>query len=187
MIDQPLLPFGRFESVAPALEVADRLVAPVAAALAAWEDREAARSVLYVDTDPEKADTAVFCEAYDVPLDGSANCVVVAARRGGETTLAGCLALATTRVDVNRVVRKHLEARKASFASMDAAVEATGMEYGGITPVGLPSGWPLLVDAAVAEAPFVLVGSGRRRGKLVLPGRVAARLPGAVVLPDLAG
>ncbi|MFC5665844.1 YbaK/EbsC family protein [Kitasatospora misakiensis] len=187
MIDQPLLPFGRFESAAPALEVADRLAAPVAGLLEAWDDREAARSVLYVDTDPEKADTAVFCETYDVPLDASANCVVVAARRGGETTLAACLALATTRVDVNRVVRKHLEARKASFAPMDTAVEATGMEYGGITPVGLPADWPLLVDAAVAAVPFVLVGSGRRRGKLILPGRVAAALPGAVVLPDLAG
>ncbi|MFE2107336.1 YbaK/EbsC family protein [Kitasatospora sp. NPDC059463] len=187
MTGQPQLPFGTFDFAAPALEVADRLVAPVADALKNWDDREAARSVLYVETDPEKADTAVFCETYGVPLEASANCVVVAAKRGGETTLAACLALATTRVDVNRTVRKHLEARKASFAPMDTAVEATGMEYGGITPVGLPAGWPLLVDAAVAAAPFVLVGSGRRRGKLILPGRVAAALPGAVLLPDLAG
>ncbi|MFJ4666515.1 YbaK/EbsC family protein [Kitasatospora purpeofusca] len=187
MSDQPRLPFGAFEFHATALEVADRLAAPVAEALAAWPDREAAGSVLYVETDPEKADTAVFCETYDVPLEASANCVVVAARRGGETTMAACLALATTRVDVNRAVRKHLDARKASFAPMDAAVGATGMEYGGITPVGLPAGWPLLVDAAVAAAPFVLVGSGRRRGKLILPGRAAAALPGAVVLPELAG
>ncbi|MFF2042890.1 YbaK/EbsC family protein [Kitasatospora sp. NPDC058170] len=180
-------PFGTFESVSAALEVADLLADPVADALKNWDDREAAESVLYVDTDPGKADTAVFCETYGAPLEASANCVVVAAKRGGETALAACLALATTRVDVNKAVRKHLEARKASFASMDAAVAETGMEYGGITPIGLPAGWPLLIDAAVAEAPYVLIGSGRRRGKLILPGRALAQLPGAEVLAGLAG
>ncbi|MEV0536189.1 YbaK/EbsC family protein [Kitasatospora sp. NPDC050463] len=187
MTEQPLPPFGTFETVAPALDVCDLLAGPVADALRNWDDREAARSVLYVDTDPEKADTAVFCETYGVPLEASANCVVVAAKRGGETTRAACLALAHTRVDVNRAVRKRLEARKASFAPMDAAVAQTGMEYGGITPVGLPAGWPLLIDAAVAGAPYVLVGSGRRRGKLILPGRALATLPGAEVLAGLAG
>ncbi|MFF1907432.1 YbaK/EbsC family protein [Kitasatospora sp. NPDC058218] len=187
MTEQPQPPFGTFETVAPALDVCDLLAGPVADALRNWGDREAARSVFYVDTDPEKADTAVFCETYGVPLEASANCVVVAAKRGGETTQAACLALAHTRVDVNKAVRKRLEARKASFAPMDAAVAQTGMEYGGITPVGLPAGWPLLIDAAVAAAPYVLVGSGRRRGKLILPGRALATLPGAEVLAGLAG
>ncbi|MCC9307384.1 YbaK/EbsC family protein [Kitasatospora sp. RB6PN24] len=169
-----------------ALEVREQLVGPVADALTHWAAREAAESVLYVDTDPGKADTTVFCEVYDVPPEVSANCVVVAARRGGDVTLAGCLALASTRVDVNKAVRTHLGARKASFAPMDTAVELTGMEYGGITPVGLPSSWPLLIDEAVAAAPYVLVGSGRRRGKLILPGWALSRLPAAEVLPGLA-
>ncbi|MER7756076.1 YbaK/EbsC family protein [Kitasatospora sp. NPDC097643] len=180
-------PFGNFTDVRPALEVGDELADPVADALKNWDARDAAEAVLYVDTDPDKADTAVFCEAYAVPPELSANCVVVAAKRGGETTLAACLALATTRVDVNKAVRTHLGARKASFAAMDTAVEQTGMEYGGITPVGLPAAWPLLIDGAVTAAPYVLVGSGRRRGKLILPGWALARLPGATVLPGLAG
>ncbi|MER5639159.1 YbaK/EbsC family protein [Kitasatospora sp. NPDC002227] len=180
-------PFGSFAAVFRALEVCGDLAAPVADALKNWDAREAAESVLYVDTDPGKADTAVFCEHYEVPPEASANCVVVAAKRGGEVTLAACLALATTRVDVNKAVRTHLGARKASFAPMETAVELTGMEYGGITPVGLPGGWPLLIDEAVAAAPYVLVGSGRRRGKLILPGRALAQLPGAEVLPGLAG
>lgn len=178
-------PFGDFATVRRAVDVQEQLVGPVADALKSWEAR-AAESVLYVDTDPDKADTAVFSAAYDVPLDVSANCVVVAAKRGGTTTLAACLALAGTRVDVNTAVRKHLDARKASFAPMDTAVAESGMEYGGITPVGLPAAWPLLIDAAVAEAPFVLVGSGRRRGKLILPGWAVAALPGAQLLPGLA-
>ncbi|MBB0242827.1 hypothetical protein FNQ90_01575 [Streptomyces alkaliphilus] len=178
-------PFGNFDIVHPALEVTDLLPAPVADALGNRDAREAAEAVLYVDTDPEKADTAVFCETYDAPLETSANCVVVAAGRGGETTLAACLGLAHTRIDVNRTVRKHLGARKASFAAMDTAVAGTGMEYGGITPIGLPAGWPLLIDEAVVATPYVVIGSGRRRGKLILPGSVLALLPGAEVLPGL--
>jgi prolyl-tRNA editing enzyme YbaK/EbsC (Cys-tRNA(Pro) deacylase) len=171
-------PIGTFDDARPATERRDLLPPPVAAAVTA--------EMIHVDTDPEKADTAVFAETYGPDLlERSANCVVVAAKRGGEVSLAACLVLSTTRVDVNGTVRRHLGARKASFAAQDTAVGETGMEYGGITPVGLPAGWPLLVDAAVADAPYLVVGSGLRRGKLIVPGKVLAALPGAVVLEGL--
>ncbi|MFB9368860.1 YbaK/EbsC family protein [Kitasatospora sp. NPDC001664] len=176
-------PFGDFGTVLAASEAWEGLAPPVLEALKGWD---AAESVLYVDTDPEKADTAVFCEAYRVPLELSANCVVVAAKRGGEVTYAACLVRADRRLDVNGVVRKHLGARKASFAPMEEAVARTGMEYGGITVVGLPPEWPLLVDEAVVALPQVLIGSGRRRGKLILPGAAVAGLPRAEVLVGLA-
>ena len=160
----------------------DLLAAPVVAALAgAW-----GADVLVAEIDPALADTAAFCERYDVALDVSANCVIVAGRRGQDTRLAACMVLATTRADVNGVVRRRLDARKASFAAMDLAVEETGMEHGGITPFGLPPGWPLLVDAAVAATPLVVVGSGLRRSKLVVPGTTLAGLPGAEVVEGLA-
>jgi prolyl-tRNA editing enzyme YbaK/EbsC (Cys-tRNA(Pro) deacylase) len=162
----------------PALDRPDLLAAPVAAAVAALGLAE----VLVAEIDPALADTAAFCEQYDVGLDVSANCVVVAGRRGGETRLAGCVVLATSRVDVNGVVRRRLDARRASFAPMELAVAETTMEYGGITPVGLPAAWPLLVDEAVIARDLVVVGSGLRRSKLVLPGRLLAELPGAEVL-----
>jgi prolyl-tRNA editing enzyme YbaK/EbsC (Cys-tRNA(Pro) deacylase) len=168
----------------PATERTDLLAPPVAAALpglGADADR-----VRVAEIDAELADTAAFCAAYDIGLDISANCVVVAAKRGGERSLAACLVLATTRADVNGVVRRRLEARKVSFAAMDDAVAETGMEYGGITPLGLPAGWTVLVDAAVAAHDLVVVGSGLRRSKLLLPGELAGRLPGAEVLDGLA-
>jgi prolyl-tRNA editing enzyme YbaK/EbsC (Cys-tRNA(Pro) deacylase) len=115
----------------------------------------------------------------------SANCVVVATRRAGETTLAACIVLATTRADVNGLVRRHLGARKASFAPQDVAVTATGMAYGGITAVGLPPAWPVLVDSAVAAADLVVIGSGIRGSKLAVSGAVLVALPGAVVLDGL--
>jgi prolyl-tRNA editing enzyme YbaK/EbsC (Cys-tRNA(Pro) deacylase) len=141
---------------------------------------------LVAPIDPDLADTAAFCEAYAVSLGQSANCVVVAAKRGGETRYAACVALATTRVDVNGFVRRHLDARKVSFAPMDTAVELTAMEYGGITPFGLPPDWPVLVDAAVTAVPLVVVGSGIRGSKLVVPGASLGAIPTAQVLDGLA-
>ena len=179
-------PIGHFDQVTPAPDCLDELSRPVADAVRHWRGSVPARQIVHVDTDPEWADTAVFVQHYGQELlEQSANCVVVAGKRGGETTLAACVVLSATRVDVNGVVRRQLGARKASFAPMDTAVGETGMEYGGITPIGLPPSWPVLVDAAVVDLPWVLVGSGRRRGKLLVPGKAFAELPGAVVLEGL--
>jgi prolyl-tRNA editing enzyme YbaK/EbsC (Cys-tRNA(Pro) deacylase) len=169
----------------PATQRSDLLAPPVAAAITAWSGPGPAEGLLVAEIDPDAADTAEFCARYAVPLELSANCVVVAARRGEESRLAACMVLATTRADVNRLVRRHLDARKASFAPMDVAVAETGMEYGGITPIGLPPDWPVLVDAVVAAEPYVVVGSGLRRSKLVVPGAALAGLPGAEVLDGL--
>jgi len=136
--------------------------------------------------DPDLADTAAFCAHYGVRLEESANCVVIAAKRGGETTFAACLVTAVTRADVNGVVRRRLGARKASFAPMGDTLAATGMEYGGITPIGLPPDWPVLIDGAVARQSHVIIGSGIRGSKLRLPGALLARLPGAEVIEGLA-
>jgi prolyl-tRNA editing enzyme YbaK/EbsC (Cys-tRNA(Pro) deacylase) len=134
------------------------------------------------EIDPDLADTAAFCMHYDVGLDISANCVVVEARRADRVWHAACMVLATTRVDVNGIVRKHLDARKISFASMDTAVSLTGMEFGGITPVGLPEDWPILIDENVAGQQRVILGSGVRGSKLLASPEVLAALPRAEVL-----
>ncbi len=166
----------------PALDRPDLLAPPVAAALAA----RPALAALVAEIDPELADTAQFCARYQVGLDVSANCVVVAGRRGEVTRYAACVVLATTRADVNGLVRRRLDARRASFAPMDVAVAETGMEHGGITPLGLPAGWALLLDPRVVSTPEVVVGSGLRRSKVVLPGAALAGLPGAEVVDGLA-
>jgi prolyl-tRNA editing enzyme YbaK/EbsC (Cys-tRNA(Pro) deacylase) len=165
-------------------QVTDNLVAqPVTAALAGWP---AAAEVLVAPIDPGLADTAAFCAEYSVGLDESANCVVIAGRRGDITRYAACVVLATTRADVNGVVRRRLDARKASFAPMEDAVTLTGMEFGGITPIGLPPAWPILIDAAVLDRDVVVIGSGLRRSKLALPSRLLAELPAAESVDGLA-
>jgi prolyl-tRNA editing enzyme YbaK/EbsC (Cys-tRNA(Pro) deacylase) len=175
---------GRLDAV-PALDRPDLLAPAVAAALTALDRKLPADAVGVAEIDPELADTAAFCDRYDAALGESANCVVVAGRRDGETRFAACVVLATTRADVNGVVRRQLDVRKASFAPVDVAVEQTAMEYGGITPIGVPAPWPVLVDAAVAASPRVIIGSGVRRSKLTLPGGALGRLPGAVILEGL--
>lgn len=132
--------------------------------------------------DPDLADTAAFCAAYGVPPSASANCVVVAGRRGEHSAMAACMVLATDRADVNKTVRKRLDVRKISFAPMTEAVAQTSMEYGGITPIGLPEGWPVFVDEAVAATDWVVVGSGLRASKIAVPGRALADLSQASVL-----
>lgn len=163
----------------PAEDRLDLVAEPVARAL-----RELGLTDVQVaEIDPELADTAAFCERYEVPLEISANCVIVAGKRGGEISYAACMVPATRRADVNGVVRRRLDVRKASFAPMDQATSLTGMEYGGITPIGLPPDWPILVDTTAAAEPYVVIGSGVRRSKLLLPGKSLTHLPGAETIP----
>lgn len=173
--------FPRLESL-PVLDHLDLVAPPVAAALGAWSG---AGRVAVVAIDPDLADTAAMTAEYELPLAGSGNCVVVSGRRSGEERTAACVVRADTRADVNTVVRRLLDVRKATFLSMERAVEESGMEYGGITPVGLPQDWRLMVDERLLSEPVVIVGSGVRRSKLLVPGSSLADLPGAEVVPDL--
>lgn len=176
--------FGTLDFV-PALARPDLLAAPTAEALASTDAAGSADAAgaLVTEIDPSLADTAAFCEHYEISMADGANCVVVQARRGDRTWYAACLVRGSDRADVNGVVRRHLDARKLSFASMDDAVALTGMEFGGITPIGLPADWPLLVDESVADHERLIIGSGIRGSKLLVPGAFLAALPNAEVLP----
>ena len=177
-----MMPLGTLD-VTPARERVDLLATPTAAALSGWSEADTGG---VAPIDANLADTAAFCEAYAVPLEASANCVVLAGKREGQIRMAACLVLAMTRADVNGVARRWLDVRKISFASMDEAVAMTGMEYGGITPIGLPADWPILVDSRVIEQPAIVIGSGVRRSKIVLPGSVIEQYPGVHVIDGLA-
>jgi prolyl-tRNA editing enzyme YbaK/EbsC (Cys-tRNA(Pro) deacylase) len=162
----------------PATEALELVGAPVAEHLR----RHGGDGVWVSTIDATLADTANFCAHYEIDVQVSANCVVVEAKRADRVWYAACLVLATTRADVNGVVRKRLDARRISFAPMATAVSLTGMEYGGITPIGLPAGWPILVDEQVLTQDRVVIGSGVRTSKLLADTTVLAALPNAEVL-----
>lgn len=172
--------FGTLTTV-PARDRLDLLAEAVAAALTG----ALADVALVTEIDPAVADTAALSARYGVPLEASGNCVIVLGKRAGEQRAAACVVRADTRVDVNNVVRRRLDVRKASFAPQDFAVQESGMEYGAITPVGVPPAWPILVDRRVVETALVMLGSGLRRSKLVVPGSALAQLPGAEVVDGL--
>ena len=138
-----------------------------------------------MECDPALADTAAFVEAYGVPLDQSANTIVVASK-GAEPTYAVCVLLATTSLDVNRVVRREMGVRKASFAAADPVRALTGMEIGGVTPFGLPEDLPILVDSRVMEPEWIVLGGGNRSSKLRLAPDGLRRLPSVRVVEGLA-
>jgi prolyl-tRNA editing enzyme YbaK/EbsC (Cys-tRNA(Pro) deacylase) len=137
-----------------------------------------------VACDPMLADTAAFCEAYGYALGDSANCVVVIGK-ADPPVYAACVVLATTRLDVNGVVRRRLGTRKASFAPADDVVAATGMAIGGVTPLALPGNMPLWVDARVMERERVVLGAGTRNAKVLAPPAMLTAV-GAEVVADLA-
>ena len=171
----------------PALDHLDVLAPPVAAALTARAERgvATASSALVVAIDPELADTETMTREFGMDLALSSNCILVAGKRAGEERVAACVVRATTNADVNHVVKKRIDVRKASFLPVERAVEMSGMEYGGITPVGLPEDWRLFVDDAVAERATVLIGSGVRHSKLLVPGALLVALPGAERVENL--
>jgi prolyl-tRNA editing enzyme YbaK/EbsC (Cys-tRNA(Pro) deacylase) len=177
----PLPRIGSLESL-PALSHPALLAPPVLKALTEWAG---AAEVAVVEIDPAYADTAAMSERYDVPMADGVNCVVVTGKREGEERMAACVVRADTRADVNNLVKRTLDVRKASFLSMDRAVAESGMEFGGITPIGLPSGWRILVDEACLDVPAAVIGSGVRHSKLLVPGRLLGEIPGADVLAGL--
>lgn len=176
----PHLLYGTLD-VTPALDRPDLVAAPTRTAL-----EQLALEALVAEIDPSLADTEQLCAHYNVPLAASANAVVVRGTRAGVDSHVVCMVLATHRLDVNGVVRRRLNARKASFAPMDFAVEASGMEYGGINPIGVPDDWPIWVDGAVADQDWVCIGSGVRQSKLFVPVSTLLALPNAERVDDLA-
>lgn len=167
----------------PVTERLDLVAPPVAALLATWPH---AGEVGVVAIDPAHADTSGTVDVYGVPWEAGANCVVIMGRREGEERTAACVVRGDTKADVNNRVKRLLDVRKCSFLAHERAVAETGMEYGGITPIGVPSAWRLLVDARVPDTELVLIGSGIRGSKIILPGRLLAELPGVEVVEDLA-
>ena len=135
--------------------------------------------------DPGLADTARFCEHYGYPPDRSVNTILIKAKTGGGRFVA-CVVLATTRLDVNRSVRKRLGARRVSFASAEETRALTGMEIGGVTPLALPAGLEVWVDARARACEWVILGGGGRSTKIKAAAAIFDHIPGASVVEGLA-
>jgi prolyl-tRNA editing enzyme YbaK/EbsC (Cys-tRNA(Pro) deacylase) len=135
--------------------------------------------------DPDFADTAQFCDKYGIPLDHSANTIIVASKKEPKQYCA-CVVLATTRLDVNHAVKKLMGASRVSFASADETKALTGMMIGGVTVFALPSGLPLYVDERMMALDWLILGGGSRSAKIRTSPEVFRRMPNTTIVPDLA-
>jgi prolyl-tRNA editing enzyme YbaK/EbsC (Cys-tRNA(Pro) deacylase) len=138
-----------------------------------------------IECNPELSDTQVFCEHYGYSLEQSAN-VIVAVGKSEIRQFAACVLLATTRLDINRCVRKRMGVRRASFASPEETRSLTGMEIGGVTALGLPESLQIWVDQRVMEQEFIILGGGSRSIKLKISPSVFEQIDNATVVENLA-
>lgn len=138
-----------------------------------------------ISCDPDKADTASFCAHYGYALEDSANTILVSAKTG-EKKMVACVLLADSRLDVNQVVRKRLKSRRVSFTSADKTQELTGMEIGGVTPIGLPDNVPIWVDGRVMQRASIILGGGSRDIKIVTTPQIFEYVPNIDIVVDLA-
>lgn len=135
--------------------------------------------------DERLADTAAFCAHYDVPPSHSVNAILVRSKTD-PALVALCMVPATHRLDVNKVVRKRLGAKKASFAPPEDTRAVTGMEIGGVTPIGLPPGLRVWVEATVMDLDYIILGGGNRTSKLKVPPAIFGMLPDCDIVEELA-
>jgi prolyl-tRNA editing enzyme YbaK/EbsC (Cys-tRNA(Pro) deacylase) len=138
-------------------------------------------AVFVAKIDPALADTASFCAHYNISPSIGTSCLVLEAKRGDRVWYAACLILATHMADVNGAIRKQLDARKVSFAPKQTALALTSMEYGGVTPIGLPKDWPLLIDTAIMQHETVVAGGGIRGSKLAIKTSCFKAMPSTVI------
>ena len=131
--------------------------------------------------DPAFADTAAYCERYGIPLDHAANTIVVVSKKEPRR-YAACVVKATTRLDVNRAVRRLLDSSKVSFASAEETRALTGMLLGGVTVFALPADLPIYVDDKVMALDWVILGSGSRSSKVRVSPEALRRLPGVQIV-----
>lgn len=136
-----------------------------------------AQGVTVFAVSDDASDTAEFSARYGFGLEDCANTIVIRYKKEGAEHYAALVSLGSLRLDINGAVKAALGAQRLSFAKREAAVEHSGMEFGGITAFGLPEDWRILVDAAVMERAQIVMGAGVRAAKLLLAPEVLQQWP----------
>lgn len=169
----------------PALKHKQLIALPTKTMLENWQGKISNKEFLVSEIDPEFSDTIAFCTKYNVDPGQTANCLVIEARRGANVKYVGCLVPANAKANINNVIRRFLDARSASMASREFVITSSKMEYGGITIIGLPADWQLLIDEKLVHIPYLLIGSGLRKSKLLIPGQALQELPNSTIIEGL--
>ena len=138
-----------------------------------------------IKIDPDFAGTVDFCEKYGFPLENSGNTIIVASKKISPVRFCACLVRASTRLDVNGMVKKLMDVRRLSFATPDQTVESTGMMVGGVTPFGLSESIEVFVDKSVMDLEYVIIGGGSRSYKIKIEPNIFNALPNFKIIDGL--
>jgi prolyl-tRNA editing enzyme YbaK/EbsC (Cys-tRNA(Pro) deacylase) len=149
------------------------------------KSREDGKDILTAEIDPRFMGGVELCEHYGIDPNEGANCVVIEATKGGVSDFVAVIVPVGYRADLNGFVKKHLNARRVSLAPLDKVLELTGMEYGSITPFGLPQQWKILIDALLMSKEKIVVGGGKQISKLLVPTSILKKLPGVEIIEGL--
>ncbi len=170
----------------PILQHPELVAKPVFEIVRSWSGMTPRDSLWVAEIDPERADGADFCSTYGFPFSEGANCVVVVGTRGDARVLAAVVLPVGFRADFNGAIRRHLGMRRISLAPLEEVLAASSMEYGSITPIGLPADWKIIIEPSVASASRIVIGSGLLKSKISLPGSALLDLPNAVSVDGIA-
>ena len=143
------------------------------------------QQILVAEINPDFSGGTELCLHYNIPYEIGANCVIVEGTRGQNNQFAACVYPVNTRIDMNGVVRKKLNARRVSLAAVDEVIKTTGMEYGSITPVGLPKDWTVLIDSNILSQENIIIGSGKVSSKIYLPTELLIQLTKGTIVKGL--
>lgn len=141
--------------------------------------------VLVGQIDPQYMNGTALSDHYDVNLEDGANCIVVRGKRGETRTTAAVLVPVGYRADLNGLVCEKLDAKKVSMAPLEEVIAESGMEYGSITPVGLPESWKILIDSRLMEKEAIIVGGGKQISKLRVTTAFLNQLPNVEIVKNL--
>ncbi|PQJ12983.1 hypothetical protein CJD36_004360 [Flavipsychrobacter stenotrophus] len=177
---------GTSLNFSPVLERPDLVPASLTEAIKSWTGPQKASDFLVAEIDPEFSGGAELCAKYGVDPRHGANCLIVEGKRGGISSIVVCLVPVGYRYDMSGVVRKKLNARQVSVASLDLVISKTQMEYGSITPIGLPKDWQVFIDPLVMTSERIIIGGGLKKSKLSIPSNALMYLPGAEIVEGLA-
>ena len=136
--------------------------------------------------DPQYADGKKLSEAYGVDINQELNCLAFAGKRDGQIRYEAVVVPYGKRVNSGAVLKHAMDATKPSFANLDDVIAMTCMEFGSITPVGLPDDWQVLIDSSVKELDEVIIGGGHVDAKFKTKPQILAQLPHAKFVDQLA-
>lgn len=140
---------------------------------------------LVAEIDPKFMGGKELSEEYGIDLSKEANCIIIETTKEGLKEFVAVIVPVGYRADLNGFVKKYLEVKKVSVANLEIVLKETQMEYGSITPFGLPSSWKILIDSILMGNKEIIIGGGKQISKLLFPTEIFKSMNNVEIIDGL--